>query len=761
MDPITATTTIITLATFIKDLIDVGQSIKQSIEKVGENRRRIRDLTDDILRTLDELANLARGHEDQFQAPALLSALGNLKADMLHVLSICLEISPPHPSGLRGFRSHIKVWIKRDDIEARIKHLKAHVNKCYLQFTAFSAARIEQTTARIEGASLHAANTTLRVEQKLIVNNVENQIHLRRLEGMMTRVLLETQFGQTIMDQTIEIIESDTTHRSLEFQYLSTEVSRLIVSLQQLAVKSVLILDEPLWASTNMVVMKTPSPKHILFDILWMSLQINESPAEIPFTSLNGIFDLGSHLGQLGMTSEATSWHLMAIQILRCFSGQGFQDSGVFARLALLSGNLSHQYQIQSRWDLAVKTSQQAIELSGLWQESSPDADHWPLLAGILITHSRNLREIGRPEDAISVAEEAVSVCREIARPLIESDAKLLFLTPQEEYKVVRLSGAYFALGQLEDALTDAERAVAACRKDVDAATMKYQKHALVHSLTVLSNCLAVVGRNDEALVAVEEATFMYTSSAPHMWGSFLYSLRREELGANAFHSLSLRLAASGQMEESLLNAEKATDLYRELVLLAPRHLPTLATSLQNLASRLCSAGRLNESVSACEEAVDILRKVADTEFYFLGALAEALDQLSKCLVEKGEAQRTAAATAESAEVRRRIALLPPQATFLFSEIEKDDDDKASEGISTQEDAPPTYTASQVVGEEVTTEQTKTEVAEKTTKPAKPHLAILNTPLELKLSSTPLDLLWWLLVGILGAGLAVLWSRGR
>ncbi|KAJ7678729.1 hypothetical protein B0H17DRAFT_1206651 [Mycena rosella] len=69
MDPITATTTIITLATFIKDLIDVR-----------ENRRRIRDLTDDILSTLSKLADLSRADERTFQAPALLSALGDLKA---------------------------------------------------------------------------------------------------------------------------------------------------------------------------------------------------------------------------------------------------------------------------------------------------------------------------------------------------------------------------------------------------------------------------------------------------------------------------------------------------------------------------------------------------------------------------------------------------------------------------------------------------------------------------------------------------------
>jgi hypothetical protein len=34
MDPITVTTTLITLSTFIKDLIELGQSIQSSMEKV-------------------------------------------------------------------------------------------------------------------------------------------------------------------------------------------------------------------------------------------------------------------------------------------------------------------------------------------------------------------------------------------------------------------------------------------------------------------------------------------------------------------------------------------------------------------------------------------------------------------------------------------------------------------------------------------------------------------------------------------------------
>ncbi|KAJ7782544.1 hypothetical protein DFH07DRAFT_764685 [Mycena maculata] len=91
-DPISVTTTLITFVTFIKDLIEVGHSIRRSIEKVqsrlfivskecnpasqvGENRCRIRELIDDILRSLTNLADLTQGQEDTFHGSALLGAM--------------------------------------------------------------------------------------------------------------------------------------------------------------------------------------------------------------------------------------------------------------------------------------------------------------------------------------------------------------------------------------------------------------------------------------------------------------------------------------------------------------------------------------------------------------------------------------------------------------------------------------------------------------------------------------------------------------
>jgi hypothetical protein len=55
---------------------------------------------------------------------------------MLHVLDNCRKIFPmERRPGVRGFGSIIKVWMRRDEVEAEIKRLRKHVNQCYRKFT--------------------------------------------------------------------------------------------------------------------------------------------------------------------------------------------------------------------------------------------------------------------------------------------------------------------------------------------------------------------------------------------------------------------------------------------------------------------------------------------------------------------------------------------------------------------------------------------------------------------------------------------------
>ncbi|KAF7376728.1 hypothetical protein MSAN_00090000 [Mycena sanguinolenta] len=190
MDPISATTTVITLATFLTDLLSLGQSIRRSFEKVKANRRLILALTEDIICTLAKLHEFTVGKETDFLAPHLVCALKDLKADMLHALSLSDRLAGGcRKHGLRGFGARFKTWLKRHDIELAIKSVKEHVQKCFLQFTAFSVARTECTALRIEHA--------------ITVQTVETSMDLRRIEGMMTKLVHETQFGNEIIQRAV------------------------------------------------------------------------------------------------------------------------------------------------------------------------------------------------------------------------------------------------------------------------------------------------------------------------------------------------------------------------------------------------------------------------------------------------------------------------------------------------------------------------------------------------------------------------------
>ncbi|KAJ7140988.1 hypothetical protein C8R44DRAFT_239819 [Mycena epipterygia] len=441
---------------------------------------------------------------------------------MLHVLSVCQKISPTQRSpGLRGFGVQIKVWIKRDDVEAKIKRLKEHVNQCYSKFTALSSTRIEMTTARIEDTSYQAVNTTLRVEQTLISNNVENQVRLQRLEGMMARVLLETQFGQNIMNQTIDIIASDATHKTLEFQYLSTQALRLIDRLQQVVVNHTLILDTPLWGAAAYLHLPTFNPpEHILCNILGLLLAINGFPAEIPFTTISPILYLGSDLSHMEMKSEATAWHLMTIQIL-CRIGVSHTE--VLAELANSLHHLAREYQFQLCSDLATDISQQSVDLYRGLYEISSDTDYQPLLANTLATHSVCLLQASQLDVALSTAQEAVAVCHPIVGQIIESTLGSSCWTEEEEFRALV---SFQALFTLATALSSVDRQLEAyaswkegfqtilsfskirtppSRTDIDGFLDQMCKLAEVEefSLTMLADCMILF--RDLAQVYSEE----------------------------------------------------------------------------------------------------------------------------------------------------------------------------------------------------------------------------------------------------------------
>ncbi|KAJ7162179.1 hypothetical protein C8R46DRAFT_1103764 [Mycena filopes] len=1036
MEPVSS---ILTLATFVKDLIELSLKIHHSIEKVKENRRKIRELTNDVTSILKNLASLIRGREVAFQVPELLSALADLKAELVHVFETCTKISPVEPPAgilrLRRVHVQIKTWVKRDDLESKIALLKEHMNKCFLLFTAFAAARIEHTTARIESTALQIANT-----------GVENQARTRHLEGMMAQLLLQTDFGQNVLNQTAETILSDPSHQTLESRYLCSQTMGLIDSIRKLFAAGTLdwpkiLSNSGLHETNEWICLRTMSTTHVLHRILGAVLNIHEGC----MINLLDIVDLGKHLDLLGMCSVFIAWESMKISI---FQPQSSSSLAALKEFIITLSYISIGYRRTGQHHLALKASQQSFDLLRHFHGDVPDSY---LRLEVMLPHAKTLLlQTGATTTALSVTKEAALLARRVLREIDESQSGILDLTESDQFLAIRsceifvvLSWAlssldrhleaykvwkeffqvfaqlpslmsvhspegedidsflatvcnlaeqghltptmladsmhlmqslalldfecfgfpfllllhghvYFSqrettghppsfaqmrlfleptsklpapalditqrvnfdtctivenaisafyaypsrtifpliqnllvthfphaigpfqvvmeqvsgwclgwalgtisavtpaldgpdrktllqtaarmihigkfskvqlgklrwgndqallkqtlwpflanlwrIGQLDDALAgmnqvitfvpscgsdvnvaqelsfwqvnqafilcdmgrfadaveviqmetaptrpkyysyisigrarilkhvkrdqealqtlekaiavetrvdpavtdrfllsfllaevaairerigqginavqDAERAVAICREE----TSDYVP--LVHSLTTLSNCLATVGKDDKAAMVAGEAVSIYVQKLSDKLSDYLYPIRKPEVGANAFHSLSICLAISGDKHEALINAEKSVDLYRELVGLAPGHLPALSTSLRNLSSLLHEASRGEESILFCDEAVGIMRKVVDAESYLIPELVEALEQLVGYLEELGFTYRAAAAKAECADARRRFAGLPPQPEFLFEElhIQEGDDDGTEEG---------------------------------------------------------------------------------
>ncbi|KAF8143062.1 hypothetical protein K438DRAFT_1876785 [Mycena galopus ATCC 62051] len=414
------------------------------------------------------------------------------------------------------------------------------------------------------------------------------------------------------------------------------------------------------------------------------------------------------------------------------------------------------------------------------------------------IVQTHILHHTNRHQEALRLIQKGVATgCQTYWIDGVVFQFQLYFL-------LVELAAAWNHTGHQERALKAAEYAVTACRKEVNDKDMEAQKYLLVHSLTTLSNCLAVVGRNIEALTVAQEAVSIYTENEPHLWEDFLYTIRKQELGGNAFHALSLQLATSGDLEKALLNAEKTGELYCELVRLAPRHLPTLADSLQSRALILWGLGCQDESITICKEAVGIMRKLIDPGTYFLPAMTKALDKLGGYLEEKGDVGSASAARIESAEVQRSLALLPLQPEFLFEELLPiDSGDEHGEGEDTWETASesegdgeyqdvlefqisvveviteamcttmpqflpatsgvgeataPSVGPASLMKEHATTETTNSVMSLFTDVLSKPLEMRLNMRLSIQMHSTPMVILWWIFLGIF---FAILWRSGH
>ncbi|MGH9277287.1 MAG: KGGVGR-motif variant AAA ATPase, partial [Acidimicrobiales bacterium] len=162
-------------------------------------------------------------------------------------------------------------------------------------------------------------------------------------------------------------------------------------------------------------------------------------------------------------------------------------------------------------------------------------------------------------------------------------------------------------------------------RQAVDDLTLRPD---LATRLLVLSARWNELGRRQDALTAIEEATSVYRELASENPTGFSADL------AGALGKLSTSFAGVGRPVEALAAVKEALLHYRALAEANPaRYLPDVATSLNNLSNRLGELGRHDEAVAAIEEALLHYRTLAEANpARYLPDVATSLNNLSVSL---------------------------------------------------------------------------------------------------------------------------------
>ena len=166
-----------------------------------------------------------------------------------------------------------------------------------------------------------------------------------------------------------------------------------------------------------------------------------------------------------------------------------------------------------------------------------------------------------------------------------------------------------------------------------------------------LSKCLANIGRHDEALKAVREATKLYRALAEHNPGTYTSNL------ASSLNNLAGSQAENGQPHDALQTVHEATNLYRTLAEHNPAaYTPDLASSLNNLAAYLDGNGQPHKALQTAQEAVTIRRKLAKhNPAAYTPNLAKSLNNLANRQAEHGRLDEAFQTAQEATNLYREL----------------------------------------------------------------------------------------------------------
>jgi tetratricopeptide (TPR) repeat protein len=284
-----------------------------------------------------------------------------------------------------------------------------------------------------------------------------------------------------------------------------------------------------------------------------------------------------------------------------------------------------------SQHESAVGLHSQALDSSGravavyrrLVQIEPGDFQHDLLRA--LHSHAIALSNLKQTAAAVAVAEEVVALDR--ARDATTSNRRSLASS------LHHLSLYLSDVGRLDEALSPAQEAVDILRELSLGPSGEAFLPDLASSLDGLGTRLLELSRPADAEAPMQEALLLYRQLAEENPNSYLPDV------STSLSNLGTILTELGRYVESLRCTAESVDIDRRLAATNPgAFLPDLAVSLTNLAVDLDRAGRDMEAVTAARESLELRRNLGRTEpAAQLPGIANSLLNLSTVVSNAGD----------------------------------------------------------------------------------------------------------------------------
>ncbi|KAF5319560.1 hypothetical protein D9619_008417 [Psilocybe cf. subviscida] len=151
MDPLSVTLAVVSLATTVKDLVELGQKLHESFAKVSNNLRNVQRIAEDIKEMIEEIKSFCNDHEGvvdnmndfSIALQGLLAKFRGFDASILPLL--------PQTGGRRQDRlvRGWDAWKNNNKIEERIINLQADVVKLMRRYMIKSTMRTEVRLEKI------------------------------------------------------------------------------------------------------------------------------------------------------------------------------------------------------------------------------------------------------------------------------------------------------------------------------------------------------------------------------------------------------------------------------------------------------------------------------------------------------------------------------------------------------------------------------------------------------------------------------------